>query len=110
MEMVRITVKFGKVTVHLTRCVNNVDSILLFIAGCNVRRFPVAEGRSTLDSNPLLSFQVHAIHLGAYSIPTTNLVLHKLEQKDEQQTPVVVKNNTNTETRRLEEESSRPRR
>ena len=47
-----------------TNLLDNVD----------VRVFPLAKGRSALDGDPLLSLQVHAVHLGAYSVFAPNIV------------------------------------
>jgi hypothetical protein len=56
-----------------TRGIDDVDCILLLLIGGWVLSLPVAVGGGTLDGNALFPLQLHAVHLGADRVPTTNL-------------------------------------
>ena len=40
----------------------------------NMGVFPLAKGSSALDGNPLLSLEVHAVHLGAHSVLAAHIM------------------------------------
>ena len=58
----------------LARRVNDVDSELLRFSGHRGQGVPVAEGSRALDSDTLLAFKLHAIHLCAHIVTTADLM------------------------------------
>lgn len=57
----------------LTRSIDDIDSIFLLVTRLWIRGLPITEGSSTLDRDTLLSFQVHAVHLGTDCILASHL-------------------------------------
>ena len=54
--------------------VNDVDRVVLLVAGRRNLGDPVAEGRSALNCDALLAFEVHTVHLGPDVVATTDLM------------------------------------